>query len=356
MTEQVAAAAAPAAPVAMSVAQGAQLLAERRASQTQTVDKSEAARTLGKAGAEALAKRRAEAKATPDEQQTTTDEPEAEALQADGTQDGATDTQAQPAQVEAEGEGEAQDSEPIALTEGLKIDLGDGLVVTADEVRDGFMLKADHTKKTMALADERKAFESQRNQKLSQLDKIVLALQQSLPQPKTRKQFTDEYGLEEGLDRFDEQNERLARMKAASSVAERERFTLLAEKTVERDKALAETYRKEWADASVRDKEYTEMSAFALSLGATPEQLREAVEPWMIQVLHMALKNSQAEKGRAGIVKTIAEKPKVTKPGAKVTAQAGAQNSYQSAMGDLKKTGSLEAAVNVLRARRALGR
>lgn len=359
MTEQVAAPAANAAPVPMSVAQGAQALAERRAQQVQPqqIDKSEAARTLGKAGAEALAKRRAEAaNAAQEAQQTTTDDPEANALSAaNGTQAGETESEALTDQADQVTDGESQAIEAIPLADDAKYDLGDGVVVTAEEVRDGFMLKADHTKKTMALAEERKAFESQRDQKLSRLDKIVLTLQASLPQPKSRKEFTDEFGWEEGMDRFEEQNAKIARINAAQGVAERERFALLAEKTTDRDKVLAETYRKEWTDAAVRDKEYTDMSAFALSLGASPEQLREMVEPWMLKGLHMAFLHHQAEQGRSKIVQTIADKPKITKPGAKVTAQAGAQNSYQNAMGNLKKSGQLQDAVAALRARRALG-
>lgn len=358
MTEQVAVPAANAAPVPMSVSQGAQMLAERRAQQAQpqAIDKSEAARTLGKAGAEALAQRRAEAKAAQEAQRTTTDDPEANAtVAANGIQAGETEPETLTDQGEQATDGESQNTEAIPLADGTSYDLGDGVIVTADEVRDGFMLKADHTKKTMALAEERKAFEAQRDQKLSRLDKIVLTLQASLPQPKSRKQFTDEFGWEDGMDKFEEQNAKIARINAAQGVAERERFALLAEKTTDRDKVLAETYRKEWTDAAVRDREYTDMSAFALSLGATPEQLREMVEPWMLKGLHMAFLHHQAEQGRSKIVKTIADKPKITKLGAKVTAQAGAQNSYQNAMGNLKKSGQLQDAVAALRARRALG-
>ena len=304
---------------------------------------SDAARTLGQRAAEARQARQAEAARQAEELATAEgsdveDEPE-------GTQDDLTTANdAPPAETEAETEGE--------LAAGQTIDLGDGVKVTVDEVRDGFMMKADHTRKTQALADERRSFEADRTQRLSELDKVIAAGKQVLPQAKDLDVFVEELGAEEGLKAFSRQQKMFGQLSQAWKAAENEKQQqhLAAEQA--RDKHLAEHYNKEWADPDKRDKAYTELSAYALKDGAHPSELRGLTQPWMLKALDKAAKYDAIQANKGKVTKLVASVPKVTRPGARITPQSAGQTSIQNAEARLKSSGNLVDAVALLRAKR----
>jgi hypothetical protein len=56
--------------------------------------------------------------------------------------------------------------------------------------------------------------------------------------------------------------------------------------------------------------------------------------------------------GKAGIERIVADKPKVVKPGAKVSTQAAVQSAADAARSKLKTSGSLSDAVAYLQAQR----
>jgi hypothetical protein len=354
MTEATQTGAAPAAapPTAISTTQAATMLAERRAQSANggANPVSDAARALGQRSAQARQERQAQAATQPQES------PEGEGgdVKDDSTQtsgEGETLNETangeSPDETQTEGQGEPQEAETI--------DLGDGVKVTLDEVRDGFMLKADHTRKTQALAEKEKHVEAVRTQKLAQLDKIVSALEQKIGKPKTLSQLIQEYGKDEALEKFAEQTDELERLEAARGIAERQQRDFMSSTLSKRDQALAETYNKEWSDPDKRDAAYTELTGYALKLGATAEELKFLPSPWMIQVLDKAKRLDALEANKGNVTKHIADKPKVTRPGAKVSAQAGAFSATQAAKAKLKSSGSLADAVALLRTQRQAG-
>lgn len=350
MTEATQAAVQPAQPQALTVAQAAQKFAEQRASAQEQGQQgnqvSDAARMLGQRAAQARQERQAQAaqqtgESSQEEGGTVEDDSATEAAE---TLNAETDQTGQPGETEtqAEAQGESEAEQP------QMIDLGDGLTVTLDEVRDGFMLKADHTRKTQAVAEKSKAVD----QKLEQLDKIIGALRAKAGQPKTLSELMQEYGRDEGLDRYAAQEDEQKRIRAAEGVAQRQRNDILNTKIRERDEVLAQTYNKEWADPAKRDAAYTELSEYALKRGATSEMIRAMTEPWMIEILDESRQLRALKSKGAEVKKIVAAKPKVIKPGAKVSAQAGAFSNVQRARDTLKKSGSLADAVALLRAQR----
>lgn len=247
-----------------------------------------------------------------------------------------------PSDVEAEDQDESQDSSGT-------IDLGDGVTVTLDEVRDNFMLKADHTRKTQALAAERQQLEAIRTQRLSQLENTLQQLQQNVGKPKSMSEWLEADPVN-GLRRFAHQQDQLKQASMARAIAAREEKASLAEAHDRRDAALADSYNKEWADTAKRDAAYTALSKYATGLGATPEHLINMTEPWMIKVLDMAQKYEKLQADKGGITKQLAAKPKVVKVGAKVSAQSTVQNGLQVARANLEKSNSVQDAVAFYRA------
>jgi hypothetical protein len=333
------------------------MLAERRAASAPTTNPSDAARILGQRAAEARKERQAQA-AQPQEAPAEAEagsEPEDEStpIQGSDTPGDETATHEQP------NETQAAESEP-AGDEPQTIELEPGLKVTLDEVRAGFMLKADHTRKTQALAEERKQLEGNVSQKLSLLERQIAALEPHVGnnKPKTMRDFVHEHGAEEGLVLF---HEHQARVDAARRLAEHTRTTAQKEARAKAeqdcDQFLVQNYSKEWADPSKYDAAMVEITKHAKAIGLTNDEIYAlGTNPAAIIALDES-RQFRALKASTGSVKaSVAEKPKVTRPGAKVSAQAGAFSAANSAKAQLKSSGSLADAVKYLQARRGAPR
>lgn len=339
--------AAPSAqPQSISIAQAAQMYAEKVRPAEQANPVSDAARTLGQ-HAHAARLARTTAAAVPAQKPLTEAGSNVEDDQAnpDGeAQDGLTTENTDTPDAEAP---EGQD-DPDSRT----IDLGEGVSMTLAEVRENIMLKADHTRRLQALAEDRKQLESERSQKLARLDNIVETLSQKIGKPKSLTELVKELGPLDAVEKFAEQQDEMSRLEAAKGIAERQRKAQMSQDLSARDKALAESYNPEWADQSKRDAAYTQLTEYALKLGANPETLRYMPEPWMIQVLDQAHKYAALKASGNQVTKAIGEKPKVIKPGTKLSAQGSAFNNLQSAQARLKSSGSLADAVLLLQAKR----
>ena len=234
------------------------------------------------------------------------------------------------------------------------IDLGDGMKVSLKEVRDGFMLKADHTRKTQALAAERRQHEAERIQRLRDLDQLLGALVSQAPRPKTLKQHLAEDPAY-GMARFAEQTENLGRLAHAARAAAHHKVRVVAEAEAARDRDLAESYDPSWADQATRHKAYAALSAYAVGEGADPAELRGMVRPWMIRTLDKAAKYDALQKASGKVARTIADKPRVVRPGAKHSQQSYSQAAVRNAHAKLKSSGNLADAVALIRTIRARG-
>lgn len=331
-------AAQPAQPQSLTIAEAAQKYAELTRPAKPVSD---AARIMGQQGAKARAEAR-QAQA----QQVTEQQPE-EGEDTAPAPDAETTNELTPNAEQPDAEGEAEESDDSQL-----LDLGEGVTLPREEVRKSILRQADYTKKTMALADARKAAESEWSNKLTQLDNIVSNLEQKVGKPKSLKQLIADHGPIDAMEKLAEQEDEQSRLEAAKGIAQRQRNEYLSKALKERDRHLAESYNPDWLDESKRDAAYTELSDFALKRGASPEHLRQLTEPWMIEVLDLANKQIKSQAGAAKITKAVLEKPKVIKPGAKVSAQGAAFNQLQTAQANLKRSGSIADAVAVLRASR----
>lgn len=330
--------AAPSAqPTTMTIAQAAEVYAQSKVT-GQPNPVSDAARTMGKRAAEARQERQAEAK--PKEQQEEAPDT-AEAPDAETTQ-------------EIAPEGEETEGQDDLETE--TIDLGEDVKLTKQEIRDNLFRRADYSKKTAELADARKANESKWSEKLTQLDSIVSNLEQKVGKPKSLKELITEHGPIDAMEKYAEQEEEMGRLEAARGIARRQRQEHWSTQIKDRDRQLAESYNKEWSDESKRGAAYTKLTEFALKRGASPEHLRQLTEPWMIEVLDLALQQVETKAGAMKITKAVLAKPQVVKPGTRLSAQGAARSQVQQATAKLKSSGSIADAAALLGLRRNAGR
>ena len=351
-TEATTAPAAAAAPVAITTQQAATMLAERRAAENKA-NPSDAARILGQRAAEARRERQAQATQAQEsapEAEGSEPEDESNPIGSDTPGDETAEA-AQPTETQA-GENEPEGDEPQT------IELEPGLKVTLDDVRAGFMLKADHTRKTQALAEERKQLEGNVSQKLSLLERQIAALEPLKGQVKTRAQFIDEFGYAEGLDKWDEHQ---SRVNAAKQLAQHTRTTAQKEARAKAeqdcDQHLVENYNKEWADPKKYDSAMIEITKHAKAIGLTGDEIYAlGTNPAAIIALDESRQFRALKASTGGVKASIADKPKVIRPGAKVSAQAGATSAATAARAQLKSSGSLADAVKYLQARRGAPR
>ncbi len=347
MTEATQAGAAQAAPqpTAITTQQAATMLAERRAASAAEQTKpnpSDAARILGQRAAEARRERQAQA---PQSQES------AEEAEGDNTEDDSIPTGSethgdeaandeQPSDVEA-GSGEPEEAQTIELEPGLK--------VTLDDVRAGFMLKADHTRKTQALAEDRKAFEADRTQRLPLLDNLTAAMQAALGQPKPLVTLMDELGEIEGLREHAKQQARFEQYANLIHARQQEQAHHLGQA---RKATVTELSTKHGDKA---ESVFTSAVQYVASKTGTDSKAVEAMllHPEAVGIVLDAMAHRELKAKEPEIKRSIADKPRVIKPGAKVSAQAGAQSSAQNARAKLKSSGSLSDAVAYLQAQRS---
>lgn len=100
-------------------------------------------------------------------------------------------------------DGESEDDQDAEPTFTVEVD-GENRELTASEIRDGLMLKADHTRKTMQLAEQRKAtqakqaeYEAGAERTLALMNTIVTTLAGNpVPQPDPNLFYTDKAAFE----------------------------------------------------------------------------------------------------------------------------------------------------------------
>lgn len=330
-------------PGPISVAQGAQKLAEMRAATQAKSDPSEAARILGQRAAQARQERQAEAAKAAEEANAqwaeAGDNEQDDEAQAAETLSEDTASGEQPDATAADADGESQ-------SDGT-IDLGDGVKVTLDEVRDGFMMKADHTRKTQALAEERKAFEADRTQRLTHLDTLIGAAQASLGQPKSMKQWLAEDPVD-GMMKFAEQQERFEQFGHLIEARQQEQARHLGQL---RQATIQGLSAKHGGNA---DSVFSKAVQYVASKTGTDQRAVESMllHPEAVELVNDAIAYRELKSKEGAVKRTIADKPKVTKPGAKVSAQSQNQSAVQNARASLQKSGSLKDAVAYLQAQR----
>jgi len=223
------------------------------------------------------------------------------------------------------------------------------LRVSLDQVREGFMLKADHTRKTQALAEERRAIEAIRAQKIMALDQALGRLQHQANSPKSLQALLAEDPVN-GLARFAQQVDRMQQLSAARDLAREQRDEHLAAAKADRDRHLAQHY---WTSAAEAEKGVADAINYAKSYGYGDDFLAAALnDPHAVAILDKARKFDELQAGKARIERMVADKPNVVRPGAKVSAQAAHHTAAQSARSKLKATGSLSDAVAYLQAQR----
>ena len=261
-------------------------------------------------------------------------------------------------------DGEEYDEEPPEVYT-VKVD-GEEVEVTLDELQSGYSRQQAYTKRSMELAEQRKAFEAEqaetrqiRDAYAQQLDQLAAQIQQ------TTQQEPDWRALAETMSErdlflykaeWDQQKEYQKQVQA-----EQERIA--AEKSREQEQELRkhlEVQRTDmlnripaWQDEDVREAERREVITYAQKrIGFSEEEIANASDARAIELLYKAWQWDQLQEKKPAAKKRTRKAPKMAKAGRPKTKREVASRSRQEARKRFESAGTVDAAVEYLMGRK----
>lgn len=289
-------------------------------------------------------------------------EPEEDTADATSEEEYAEDDEGEDA-YEAD-DGEEHDEEPPEVYT-VKVD-GEEVEVTLDELQSGYSRQQAYTKRSMELAEQRKAFEAEqaetrqiRDAYAQQLDQLAAQIQQ------TTQQEPDWRALAETMSErdlflykadWDQQKEYQKQVQA-------EQQRIAAEKSREQEQELRkhlEVQRTDmlnripaWQDEEVREAERREVITYAQKrIGFSEEEIANASDARAIELLYKAWQWDQLQEKKPAAKKRTRKAPKMAKAGRPKTKREVASRSRQEARKRFESAGTVDAAVEYLMGRK----
>lgn len=220
---------------------------------------------------------------------------------------------AEQAEYEADDE-EADDSDD---TEWFNVKVnGEELQVTRDELMSGYQRDADYRRKTMALAEERKAFDGDKaklDAKIGELDAYIERKQDEL---------SEELMLTNPGEYLKKKTELEKAQKAAES-AKAERQKELDSKRAEwiqnEANALSQAMGEEWTPEQ-RNADMKAAVEYLSSYGVGEDEINGIVDHRLWRVIFDAAKSTKVRDVSSKVKRQVREAPKTVKPGQKLPA------------------------------------
>ena len=242
---------------------------------------------------------------------------------------------------------EESEDEPDVITEGT-IEV-DGEKLSVDEIKLGYMRQADYTKKTQAVAEQRKAAEEQTANYESTLSALLTASGADL----SRFDNVDwEQAAVQNPDQYEQAKAMYEQTKQTHDFIRAQ-----ANEHQQRSQAQQQAAMKENAKESLtvlkstipnwNNDLYYSIGEYATgSLGVTTEEFNEVHDHRMITALYKAM---QFDRAKTETQKKVKATPKKTLSGKKAEPKdLGKKDNYRKARDRLKKSGSMEDAVQAL--------
>ncbi len=287
---------------------------------------------------------------------------EAEEADAEEYSEEADDEQSDPDEEETEEEVIEQEL-PDDLVVKVKLD-GEETEVTLDELRKGYSRYSDYTRKTQALAEERKAFQSEAEAiraERAQYAELLPALKNQLQVQTEAEPDWDNLYSEDPIEaaRLERhwrktQQERQAKLQAIEAEQQR----VFEESAKEQQRALAEFVQAErarlpevipeWKDEGVMKSEATELREWALNNGFSERDLSALVQASHVSILRKAM---LFDKGTKKVEKVKAQPKKVARivrPGSSGTQVNTRSSEVKKASQRLARTGRVADAAALL--------
>jgi hypothetical protein len=269
-------------------------------------------------------------------------EPEAEA-ETPEPEDG------QPEEVEADAESDETDEVQEAEDDDddPTITLSDGEEIKFSELQSGYMRQKDYTQKTMALSEDRKQFESERQQVTEHLkqqyaqleDQLATFAIEQVQEPDWEKVKPEDYPRTRA-----EYDKAVKRREEARQAYQQLKQQQHAETLQREQQAMYQAF-PQWRDPAVFQQDVSEMMSLAGEYGFSQEEMAGITDHRMFRVLDALKRLKKAEDKRktsaAKVAKRVAQTQKKPAPRSKPAKDQEANNARRQKLDRLKKTHSL---------------
>ena len=272
---------------------------------------------------------------------------------AEAKPEGETEATAEEPATDDEGATQEEPPKPAAITvelDGTKVEL------TAEEIPKGYLRQQDYSRKTAALAEEKKAFEpirEQVNQERAVYAQLIPALRQQLQV--TLPQKPDPALIDTDFQTYVRQDaayrEHLEKLQAAQFEENRVKAQQSTEQQAQSQKELEEGRTKvlelipDWKEPAKRTAGRAQILDYAKTLGATEEEVSQVRDPRIVKALWDASKYR--------LLMSRQQKPVVSKgpqaAPAGSAASASPRSEFTRAKQRLAQTGRLDDAAAVLK-------
>ena len=255
---------------------------------------------------------------------------------------------------------EDEDSQPENFT--VKV-AGEEISVDLDELKNGYSRTADYTKKSQALAEERKQFSHDRDAVLlerQQYSQLLGALQQQLtafdePAPDWDRLYDEDpiEGARQERQYRQRTEQRQQKMQAIAIEQQRVNDANAQEQQqqmrglIQNEAAQLPDLIPEWKDEKVANKQREQLREYLIDQGVAEEELGALVRANHIKVLRKAMLFDQGQK-RVRKAQKAGQGGKTVRSGSRQQQVKPSQRKTKAAFQRLKQTGSTENAASLI--------
>lgn len=249
------------------------------------------------------------------------------------------------------------------LTVKVKVD-GQEMEVTLSELRNGYSRTADYTRKATALAEQRKAFESEAEAiraERAQYAQMLPILQQQIQQQNAAEpdwdNLYDEDPIEAArLERHwrrtkEEQTQRLVAIQAEQqrlAAEEAKQRTMHTQAVIEAERSRLPEVIPEWKDQGTMMKEAQELREWATSNGLTEQDINSLTQAAHIALVRKAMLYDKGARNVAKAKQPVKQKARVVRPGSGNTSAKPGSVDVKRASKRLAQTGRISDAAALL--------
>ena len=263
------------------------------------------------------------------------------------SEDSSQDPEASAEEVdEAEREGATQ-------TYTVRVD-GDEVDVTIDELLSGYSRTQDYTRKTMALADERKALESELTQirqeraQLTQvLDQIDVQDQEQEPNwDALYQQDPQQWAVQREIWRTKQERKRalVEEKQRLLQAQEQDKQRIIAD-FVEKERVKLSEVLPQWRDEKIAKAEKTKVAEYAKKIGFNDQEIAQFFDHRAVSTLYKAMKFDELQSGKP----QAKRKASPTAKAGVATSTPKGRDAFRQSTQRLAKSGSVRDAADALK-------
>lgn len=270
----------------------------------------------------------------------------------------------------ADGEDDYYDDEDDEVVEEpqqtykVKID-GEEVEVDLDTLKSGFMMQKSFTRKSMELANQRKAFEQEaaevkqmRDTYAQQLDLLSAQIQQTVQQEPDWRALAetmserDLFLAKTEWDQYKEQQKAVEAERQRVAEQQMQDHQRNLEKHLQHQRADMLQRIPDWQNDDIRENERQEVIKYAQRrIGFSEEEIANASDARAIELLYKAWKWDNLQSKKPAAKKRTRQAPKMAKAGRPKTKREVATRSRQEARKRFENAGTVDAAVEYLMGR-----